>query len=63
MITVIIGDDNKEHTITTQQYQVGLYVIIDNDPAQQGCLDVEEKEFHKKIREDYKYIEDKSSKL
>lgn len=63
MITVIIGDYNKEHTIVTQQYQVGLYIIVDSDPAQQGCIDIEEKEYHKMLRENYKFIPDKSSKL
>ena len=63
MITVIIGDDNKEHTIVTQQYEVGLYVIVDNDPSQQGGSDIEEKEYHKMLRENYKFIPDKSSKL
>lgn len=63
MVTVIVGDDNKEHTIVTQQYQVGLYVIIDHDPAQQFGLDIEEKEYHRKLREEYNYNLDKSSIL
>lgn len=42
MITTII-DNNEEHEIVTQQYQIGLYVIIDHDPAQQFGLDIEEK--------------------
>lgn len=63
MVTVIIGDHNKEHTIITQQYQVGLYVIINSDSAQQGGSDLEEKEYHKMLRENYKFIPDKSSKL
>ena len=33
MITTIIDDKHKEHKIVTQQYEVGTYVIIDNDPA------------------------------
>lgn len=63
MITVIIDDDNEEHEIVTQQYQVGLYVIIDHDPAQQFGLDIEEKEYHRKLREEYNYNSDKSSIL
>lgn len=62
MITTII-DDNEEHEIVTQQYEVGLYVIIDHDPTQQFCLDVEEKKYHKKLREEYNYNPDKSNIL
>jgi len=38
----------------TQQYDVGLYVIVDNDPSQQFNLDVKEQVFHDKIRNDKK---------
>lgn len=47
MITTIIGDDGYEHSVVTQQYQVGLYVIIDSNPSQQGGVDMEEKNITK----------------
>lgn len=63
MITTIIGDDGYEHSVVTQQYQVGLYVIIDSDPSQQGGVDMEEKEYHEMLRKEYKFIPEKSSVL
>lgn len=30
--------DGKKHTMTSQLYQVGIYVIFDNDSTQQGSL-------------------------
>lgn len=63
MITYFIGDDGKEHKAVTQQYEVGLYCIIDSDPKQQFGTPLEEKEFHKKLRKQYKYIPEKSSVL
>jgi hypothetical protein len=32
MITTILNSKNEKITFTTQQYQVGLYLIINNDP-------------------------------
>lgn len=63
MITTTIDENNKEHSFVTQQYKVGLYVIIDSDPSQQFCSDLKEVDFHKKLREDYKFNPEKSSKL
>jgi len=35
----------------TQQYEIGLYVIENDDPSRQYCIDsVSEVEFHKTIR-------------
>ena len=51
MLTRIINIKTKEETtIVTQQYEVGLYVIQDNDPSRQGSVQTKEKPFHQKIR-------------
>lgn len=51
MITTILTKENKKVTFTTQQYEVGLYLIINNDPAKQYNLNVhDEKEWHKSLR-------------
>lgn len=63
MITTIIDDKHKEHKIVTQQYQIGTYVIIDNDPAQQFSTNASEIEFHKLIRERYKFNLNESTAL
>lgn len=63
MITTFIGDDNKEHKLVTQQYEVGTYCIVDSDPAQQFGAEDDEVTVHKKLREQYKYIPEKSSVL
>ena len=61
-VTCII-DEGVEHEIVTQQYEEGLYVIEDSDPQKQACLDIEEIEFHKQLREKYEYNNDKSTVL
>lgn len=61
-VTTII-DNGIEHKIVTQQYEVGLYVIEDNDPAKQYCVDAEEVEFHKTLREKFEFNPDKSTVL
>lgn len=63
MITTIIDDKHKEHKIVTQQYEVGTYVIVDNDPTQQIGVNISEIEFHKLIREHYDFNFDKSTVL
>lgn len=63
MVTVIIDDDNKEHTVVTQQYEVGLYVIIDSDLSLQFNFKHKENKFHELLRKANKYNIDKSSKL
>lgn len=51
MITTILTKENKKVTFTTQQYEVGLYLIINNDPAKQYTLNThDEKEWHKSLR-------------
>ena len=61
MITTIIDDKHKEHKIVTQQYQVGTYVIIDNDPAQQFGVNMSEVKYHKGLRKRNNWIPDESS--
>ena len=51
MITVIKNKEDEEISFTTQQYEVGLYLIINNNPAKQYSLNVhDEKEWHKSLR-------------
>lgn len=61
-VTYII-DNGVEHKILTEQYEVGLYVIEDDNSAKQYSLDAEEIEFHKELRSKYEYNKDKSSVL
>lgn len=60
MVTVII-ENGVEHQYATQQYKSGLYCIVDNDPAQQLCLDIKEEDFHRELRQQYQYNTSKSS--
>ena len=52
MFTKIQDKNGKITFFRSQQYDIGLYVIQDDDPAMQFNLDVSEQDFHKKIRED-----------
>lgn len=36
----------------TQQYEIGTYLIINDDPSKQMGIDATEKEFHKELRTD-----------
>lgn len=63
MITTIIDDKHKEYKVVTQQYQVGTYVIIDNDPAQQFGVQISEVKYHKWLRKHNNWIPDESSVL
>lgn len=63
MITVIIDNDNKEHTVVTQQYEVSLYVIVDSNPSLQFTSKHKEDKFHELLRKANKYNIDKSSIL
>ena len=53
MKTIIITKDGERLSFVTQQYEIGLYCIINDDPSQQHTFDVSEKEFHKNIRKLY----------
>jgi len=50
MFTTIKTKEGQEINITTQQYVVGLYVIINNDPSQQFGVNTDETKYHKDIR-------------
>jgi hypothetical protein len=50
MFTKILTKDGKELNVVTQQYLVGTYVIINNDPSMQYGVDKKEYEYHKKLR-------------
>lgn len=51
MYTEFKDKDGNKHNVTTQQYQLGTYVIFDNDPSLQSASDLKEPLFHKKLRE------------
>lgn len=61
-VTYII-DKDVEHKILTQQNEVSLYVIEDNDSTKQYIVDAEEIEFHKTLRKKFEFNTDKSSVL
>lgn len=51
MFTTIYDTKRKQtDSIVTQQYEVGTYMIINNDHALQGVCDDNEEIVHKKIR-------------
>ena len=61
MITIVIDDKHKEHKIVTQQYEVGCYIIVDNNPATQCCVQTSEVKYHKWLRKYNNWIPDESS--
>lgn len=63
MTTTIIDDKHKEHKIVTQQYEIGTYVIIDHDPAQQFGVNMSEIKYHKHIRKCNNWIPAESTVL
>jgi hypothetical protein len=50
MFTKILTKEGEELNFVTQQYSVGTYVIINNDPSKQFGVDMKEDEYHKKLR-------------
>lgn len=50
MYTKIKAKDGKETLFLTQQYEIGTYCIIDNDPGKQFGVDEKEEVFHAGIR-------------
>lgn len=46
----ILEIDNKEVSFVTQQYEMGTYFIINNDPSMQGGSKKKEKDYHISIR-------------
>lgn len=37
MYTEFKDNAGEKHSVTTQQYQIGTYVIFDNDPSSQSA--------------------------
>jgi hypothetical protein len=52
--TTIKTKEGEKINFTTQQYEVGTYCIINNDPSQQFGIDENEIKFHKKIQKQAK---------
>ena len=52
MYTNIKTKEGKESHIVTQHYEIGTYVMINNDPASQFRSHLQEKDFHIKVRKD-----------
>ena len=50
MYTKIKETDGTITVIASQQYEIGLYVIINNNPALQFTSNLPENEFHRRIR-------------
>ena len=50
MFTKILTKEGMELNFVTQQYNVGTYVIINNDPSMQFGVDKKEDVYHKEIR-------------
>ena len=50
MYTNIKTKEGKTLNVTTQQYIVGTYVIVNNDPSQQFGVNEPEEKFHLKLR-------------
>ena len=42
--------NNMEVTVLTQQYEIGTYFIINNEPSLQGSSPLKERDYHIKIR-------------
>lgn len=51
MYTKIKTKEGREVFFRTKQYDVGVYVIQDDNPAMQFGLDMSEEEFHKQLRD------------
>lgn len=50
MFTTIKTKEGKELNFVTQQYELGLYIIVNNDPALQGSSLLKEEIYHKQLR-------------
>lgn len=50
MYSILINSAGVETTFTTQQYMVGTYIIVNNDPRLQSSTQLPEETFHIKIR-------------
>lgn len=50
MFTKIKNKEGKELNVVTKQYEIGLYIIINNNPALQGSSLLKEEAYHKRLR-------------
>jgi len=50
MFTEIQNKDNSITSIVTQQYAVGTYIIINNNPTLQGSSPKKERDYHIYLR-------------
>lgn len=50
MFTKIKTKEGKELNFVTQQYETGLYIIVNNNPALQGSSLLKEEAYHKQLR-------------
>ena len=50
MFTTIKIKEGKELSFVTQQYKIGLYIIVNSDPALQGSSLLKEEIYHKQLR-------------
>jgi hypothetical protein len=48
--TKIMTAEGKELNFITQQYEVGLYVIVNNNSSAQFDVSDSERDFHKKLQ-------------
>lgn len=61
MHTTFIDENGVKHNATTQQYEVGVYVIIDSDPSKQFGIEIDERRYHEILRGMFKFIPEESS--
>jgi len=50
MFTVLKTKNGDLLNFVTQQYEIGTYIIINNDPSMQGGTLLKEVDYHKKLR-------------
>ena len=63
MRTTFIGKDEKEHTFTSQYYEIGTYGIFDNKSNQQGNFNRSESQLHLTLRKHNKWFEEESTPI
>lgn len=63
MVTTFIGKDEKEHTFTSQYYEIGTYGIFDNKSNQQGNFNRSESQLHLTLRKHNKWFEEESTPI
>ena len=63
MYTEITFPDGSKETHTTEQYEIGTYLIINNDASRQGSVGVKEPAYHLSLRKKVLKAKDKGVKL